>query len=389
MAIIIKESTKDSKGILIFTHKERKCLGEDVAFIAPLLKRLKERYVIGMHWGWYVPNAQHPPYVDFHLAFEDTVQFHGEVSPRRLRFNSSSFTPSYFSRRPEVPKQWDIISVTRTAKFKNTDQLFHCLRLVFNQRPNTRALVICVGPPGKPATHHNELPELYMRLFNREEREQFSFIYVRTKGLFPVSRRDIAYFYNSSRVFTLFSDTEGQSKVIKEAMLCGLPVVAKAHLKGGGQQFFNSKNSRTFTTIEEGADCFIDLLNNYKQVEVDTEGLASETSETYTVPKFERALRELFAELELPFEGKLYLDNLGQRLPSHVSSDVHDSLRTSQTADVKNRASMLKFLRHLVQNRPIEQVQLNRVEQGLMQAQLYKEKVAYLGSAVLRRLALK
>lgn len=48
------------------------------------------------------------------------------------------FTPAFFRPR-DVPKQWDIISVTRTARFKNTDQLLDCLRLVYDKRPQTRA----------------------------------------------------------------------------------------------------------------------------------------------------------------------------------------------------------------------------------------------------------
>ena len=66
---------------------------------------------------------------------------------------------------------------------------------------------------------------------------------------FPLSEQAISDFMNLSKVFTLFSDKEGESRVVSEALLCGLPVVVKKDILGGATDYLNIQNSKLFTSL--------------------------------------------------------------------------------------------------------------------------------------------
>src|SRR5712691_11492075 len=103
MPFILKEPADDSPGIIIFTHKEQRWLGTGVRPVVDALRRLRERYVFGMHWGAYHANVDPPSLIDFHLAGPGTVTFARPV--RRFPLCSRNFTPACF-RAQDVPKFW-------------------------------------------------------------------------------------------------------------------------------------------------------------------------------------------------------------------------------------------------------------------------------------------
>jgi glycosyl transferase family 1 len=368
MAFILKRPVGQSKGVAMFTHKERALLNLSAPLIGEALRRLRERYVVGMHWGFYAVDVPTMSAVDFHLAKASTVQFRSPSEVRALPFNSSMFTPEYFRQQPQAAKHWDIISVTRSAKFKNTDQLLDALRIVYDERPKTHTLVICTASPvPDPVREDLGIWQKYEASFDELERERFKL--VMTNGaLFPFSRRDVAFFYQSSRVFTLFTETEGVAKVVNEALLCGLPVVIKEGFKGGGADYLTAANSRRFSSAAEGAQALLSLLGG-EPVQFDTEALASEVSETRSVKRFERALTQLFYDLGLPYEGELDAVDLSRKLPAHRPGMLPASLRVGSTWDLLTPRAMLAYLRATLDGTPIEAVELTAHEER--QLQLY------------------
>ncbi len=350
LAFVMKRPLGRSKGIIVFTHKESAVFSSAIEPMSRLMREVRSRFVIGIHYGWHSQVAKPPPWVDFHLAPDSTVEFALPNEVKRIPMNSSHFASAVF-RRMAVPKQWDVISVTRPVAFKNTDVLLTSLRSLKRQRPSTRALIICASSQRSSSRSSlGPLEQQYLEAFNHREREDIVFLPFQLRGApFPFPRRDLAWLYNASRVFTLFSRREGGSKVIKEALLCGLPVVLDRNLEGGGLEFANAQNSRLFAGPEDAATAMLEVLDHYDQFEFDTQALALETSETHTIPKLLTHLERIFHELGLPFEGPVDTEDLAMKLPSHHPGLVVDPGQPGWTSDVRSARAGATLLCQLLQ----------------------------------------
>ena len=351
MAFVMKRPFGASKGIVVFTHKETSTLSSSLSVLQRLLQRVRERYVVAVHYGWYSRIDGPPAWVDFHFAPEATVVFAEPDRVRRIPMNSSYFVPSYF-RPVKMPKQWDVISVTRPAPFKNTDQLLAALRVLKDMRPQSRALVVCATSQRSRTTGMLAgVERQYQELFSPAEREDVVLLPFNLQGApFPFPRRDVAFLYNASRLFTLFSKREGGSKAIKEALLCGLPLVLDADLEGGGLEFATAKNSRVFRGVKQAAERMAEVLDHSADFEFDTSGLARRISETYTVPELMAHLARTFEELGIPFEGEVDTHELGMKLPSHHSSLERDAKERGWAADLQTHRAAAAFLRGLLES---------------------------------------
>jgi glycosyltransferase involved in cell wall biosynthesis len=346
----MKRPTARSKGILVLTHKELPQVLAGAPGFARVLARVREKFVIGVHYGWFRSGLVAPAWVDFHFAPESTVTFDSPAAVRALPFNSSHFTPACF-RDLGLAKHWDIVSVTRPVAFKNTHELLRSLRLVSDRRPHTRALVVCAGTTDtrEPAAL-DALWQQYLGSFSASERQDIVFLPFQLAGApFPFPRQDVAWLYNSSRLFTLFSSREGGSKAIKEALLCGLPVVLKRGLTGGGLEFANAGNSRLFGDEAEAAQAICEVLDNPSAFRFDAEAIAQRASERFTVPLLLERLERLFQELGLLWEGDVDTQDLSTKLPSHHPELIPSALKRHWTSDLSSPRTMLAFLAGLVE----------------------------------------
>ena len=128
MATILKEHIDGSKGIVSFTHKEKKKLNNIVSHF--LLKKyfyeVKKKYFLSMHWGWFHENHDDIPFIDFHLASKTLLSF---KSKNNIIFNfcNRNFIDKIF-RVKKTQKIYDLISITRPVKFKNIDKIFKAIK---------------------------------------------------------------------------------------------------------------------------------------------------------------------------------------------------------------------------------------------------------------------
>ena len=364
MTAILKRPTEQGRGIVIFTHKERQVLDSGNPVIDSELARLGKKYVVGMHWGWLATKTTSPKYVDFHLGSEHTVTFEDESKVRRLRYSSSLFIPPCFRPRPDVAKQWDILSVTRIIKPKRTSQLLRALRVVYDRRPETRTLVVCVAPMVMSSKYESGIWELYQKLFTADERERFSFVYLRGETMRPFNRDDMAFLFGASRTFVLFSEREGVARVTKEAQAAGLPVVARRSLVGGGLEYLHEGNSRLFDTTEEAAEAMIDLISAERTPDLEDCALVTEARNK---PRLEADLRALLTELGDSPEGEYFLHDLSIRFSAHDPREVPAQLQSGTTADLRAPLSMATWLRHLNTDVPVEQVVFSEDEMKSLQ----------------------
>ena len=89
----------------------------------------------------------------------------------------------------------------------------------------------------------------YDRLFSFEEKKIFTIdvpnsknIYIRTQAGCRCLK-----FIIKPEFFLYFLMKRGKAGVIAEALVCGIPVVVKKHLMGGGRGYLNDKNSQNYS----------------------------------------------------------------------------------------------------------------------------------------------
>lgn len=351
MPHILKKPTNTSPGIVMFTHKERAFLHPSVPGMAALMTQLAQRYVIGMHWG--SPHADVPPvpFVDFHLGGQGTLSLRQPSPVPHFPLCSRNFLPPCFHHNPNIAKQWDILAVAGPRRLKRLDELLVVLRKVYDRRPETRVLIIsaCDNLAKRdPELDYVELYDDYLRLFSDEERKRFTLMMLEGPSGMALPLETMAYFYNASRTFTLFTNKEGESRVISEALLCGVPVVVKRHLEGGGRDYLNESNSRQFGTLDEAAEQFLSLLSPNPPLEFDTAPLMQAMSEPQTIPQLEAAMREVFAQKGLTFEGSLDATDLSFKLPGHYYLTLPPDLRQATSNDLRSPEAAYRFIARLL-----------------------------------------
>ena len=349
MVFILKKPLNDSKGIIVFRSSEHQFFQSDAQAMKEAVKALTSQYVLGTNWTWYHENVQDIAPLKFHIAGKTTISLVEGAKTFWIPYGDRNFLPNFFRPNPALKPHWDIICVANSIKAKKLDEFLKALRLVYDKRPQTRVLMICPEASDeemrkKKKYWYSNLPKDFEQLFSAEEQQRIDLIRLkRFNKLYPITPETMAYFYQSSRVFTLFTDREGNSRVISEALLTGLPVVVKKHLQGGGLDYVNETNARLFTTVEEAAEHFLELLDHPIPL-FNHDAIAQELCEDYTVPKLEQAFRTLFKELGEPFEGSWDQTNLFMKLPGHANLLPLDMVNpVAKVDDLGYQSNFLKF----------------------------------------------
>lgn len=344
MAFILKEVSNNQKGIIIFTHKEynylvARDLGISNYFFSPhlwiirifdylfnyrrnlnLINRIKSKYFIGIHWGFFHENVKSEDWVDFHLSAKGTVSFVDE-NVFVIPLSSANFISKSFSFDRMATKYWDLVCVSRAAKFKKLDELLITMRKLYDNNIMLRTcLIVPTDKSESPNKYYTNLVEDYEEMFSYDERQYFQLIKLdRSLGPLGISSEFISYVYRHAKIFTLFSILEGESRVIKEAQKSGLFVVVNKNLKGGGKDFLNEYNSEQFDGYENAYSAIIKALERVDDYQSNFSNMNfSEIDEVSSIDRLKEYFSKLYSLHGLTFDGLLCnSDNLARRLPSH------------------------------------------------------------------------
>ena len=319
MPHLLKEATNKSPGIIIFTHKEWPFCHQFFYVCRKFYKTISANYKLGIHWGHVQDNIKDMAFVDFHLAASGTLKFDESNQVPLLPFSSRNFLPNCFQPK-NIEKEWDFINVSRPFEIKRLKHFITAVRHLFNKNKSAKVLLISnASKTFKKNNPDKDIYDYYLKHFSTVERERFQFFLLHQDG-FPqqLTPAALAYFYNASKIFSLFSLREGESRVIHEALLCGLPILHHAELKGGATDHLDATNSVAFKSDEDAAEKMQLMIDNYSQFNVDVDYFQSICCEDQTKTTFKQSLQKYYKKQGWPFEGKLFLDNLSFELPAHV-----------------------------------------------------------------------
>ena len=369
MAHIFKHPNKSNKGIIIFTHKELQILNLKVNrrliknpirilttyfFFKWKISRIRKKYFIGIHYGWFHKNQITPNWVEFNLSAPGTATF--KDNKTIIPFNSGNFTPIIMRKELNLEKYWDIICVANNSFTKKYPELLKSMRKLFDIDNKVKILfVIASGKDESDSKkYYNNIFEDYNQMFSPQEREQFTIIKTHPDtGFQGFSYTFLSYLYNRSKVFTIFSQMEGECRVVKEAQLCGLPVVIKSDVQGGMRDYLNESNSLFFDNYEEAHITLKKAIDNYDKFKIDTEYWAKELREDYSIDSLKKYLIEFYASKGLEFDEELInTDNLNRRLPAHFYEPISvpwasDSKFRFITTDITNVFMLRSFFKEL------------------------------------------
>lgn len=326
MAHIFKKKT-NTKGILVYTHKELEHgrWHDDISQGIPLLHQdIVDNYYIGIHHG-SVPRSFHNVDSRISFAMASPGQTATEMSPPRVQIpmNSRNFLPDFF--KPTAgEKMWDVLNISRNIPLKRLDVFMRAVRELYDQKKFLKVLLV-VPSEYDELNNPSSWPQImnyYENNFSAKERDLFTFIKLSPEYSGQgISLSTIAHFYKSSRVFTLLSAIEGESRVIHEALACGLPIVCFSGLSGGGRDYLNDLNSVQFDDYEDLASTLETAVNNTSQglLTVNTDDIRQNMCCEKTLPTFITYINRLYAldGSSVSQQELINTDYLHLRLPSH------------------------------------------------------------------------
>jgi hypothetical protein len=168
--------------------------------------------------------------------------------------------------------------------------------------------------------YYHELIEDYNNLIGKQYRKYFTLIPIHTfDHQYVFSKEEICDFLNLSKVFILPVEKEGASRVIHEALVCGLPIITYKNLQGGGADLLNNNNSLFFEEYENMHKQIIYMMENLDKFKYDETKYLQICSETYQIPILKEYLKKIYLKQEGFFkdEDQYDFEDLDRKLDSH------------------------------------------------------------------------
>jgi glycosyltransferase involved in cell wall biosynthesis len=180
----------------------------------------------------------------------------------------------------KTPKLYDIVLIARLAPVKRIEVLLHTTSIVREKYENIKVCIVGDGPC------RGELEALADELGLNDNVDFAGF------------QRDVAYYYNSARIFVLTSEREGFPTVFLEAMKCGLPCIVSncGDITDIAQDGSNSLVIQKYDDHEGFARAIIRLLED-KELYRKLARNALETTKALPVEKAAQAWQSLFDKL--------------------------------------------------------------------------------------------
>lgn len=353
MVTRLKCYNKGTKGLLVFTHKERHLFKK--SFLRSLLFYfLKKKYFLTMHWGHYHSNADIVPYVDFHMAGEGTLKFRKDISDKVSVLHLCSRNFVNFSSNEVQEKVWDILMIARPIHCKKIKEFFLTIKKLYSNKKFYKVLIVCSASKtffnsahsDSPFAPYKEIQKDFNSFFNDEEKK-FIKLDLRADDNYPFSftQNEIKKFYATSKIFSLFSEQEGESRVISEALWFGLPVVAWKHLRGGGLDYLDETNSVLFDKYDDAYLAFEEILANIDKFIIKQETKDAFSSEKSLI-RFNSYLNSLYQRSGFSFTGLDVNENLDKALPGHLNQ-LDKKITNEFTDDLNSFRSFISYVLNL------------------------------------------
>lgn len=260
MACLFKKNSGGSKGILIFNQKE----WEAFSYIKNS-EIVRDNYVFGCHVGRFWKNCDWSPskisQFDFYMSSRNQLpdNFPGKI----VEINSRNFTPDIFNYGGEE-KDIDILWINKPHPVKNIEKFLISLKNLFLTYGKYKTLIIAAISPNE-LKNPNQFFDVESFLNSNREifGDSVTLIRTRGEGNEGAPNHTMVDFYKRAKIFAFYSQEEGESRVVTEALCCGCKVVYFKGVKGGSNDYCNESNSFQFEDYENSHETLKIALENF------------------------------------------------------------------------------------------------------------------------------
>tara|TARA_Y100001938_G_scaffold151148_1_gene246570 strand:+ start:5495 stop:6610 length:1116 start_codon:yes stop_codon:yes gene_type:complete len=360
MAVIIKKPTENLKGILVLNQKETNMLGQFSSY--------RKTYFIGCHVGCYHKQETITGF-DFYMSSPEQLPDDFSDKNKIIPMNSRNFLPDTFHNElgkskesllnsiremhkvsktkisDEIIKKfkestkdyfWDILWVNKPHSVKNIKIFLDQLKIVFNTNPCNVLLICAISPnENKFKQHFLDVENYIKEIFTEDEMKFISLLRPETGGNEGADNSLMPPFYQWSNVFAFYTQREGESRVVHEALCCGCRIVYYNDVEGGSDDYLNDKNSVSFNAYDDSYKSLISAINMNK---------ISDCSEIHniclcknTLNTFKKELSKLYSNHGFIFDNIILdIPNLHFELPAH-NHKVPWKCSSNETGDLTPR----------------------------------------------------
>jgi hypothetical protein len=346
MACILLLPSKDHKGIISFTDIEVK----ELIFYSNILKkgiaRIKDRWIICCHINHADPAKSDYKILDLiDIYLSGKEYFKNVKNVKNLELDCSNFISEDFCVNNFMAKDrfWDIITICRNIYFKNLEDFFDIIKLIYNKKL-VRVLAIIPEKYSNINPYRNILIKKYLNNFNQKERYFFNLINPIANFPRPFDSKTLEFFYKNSKIFLHTAHNERHPRNAAYAWLSGQIVVAKKNVAINlpdnlkkGEGFYSYKN------IQHGSRQVLKALENfknYRNIKAYREVNSNLTNQTIFIQK----MTKLF-NIKKISKNNWFLNNLDVRLAQSFLPFSKDNVAISD-----NKISLYWLLERLNHN---------------------------------------
>ena len=315
MATIIKLPTNSSKGILSITNLEMTYSKN----ILEKIKKIKSRWIILYHPNYYDYNFYNNGIFDAFFAWNETFKVKDDDNAKILNLSCHNFIPSHFNR-DNNEKYFDFIGLSKLMDSDgNPKQVLEFLDVVKKAMKIKKNLkgVLIISVPGIRPFRTNYIRNVYKKMFNKLERNNFEFITIDYDIPNALSTKTISMFYNKSKFHLNLHPKERHGRAQAYAIANQMPVVGYQNLTYLVEKKFRCK---PFYFIAKDHNEFPERLieainyfdNDYKNI--DFEELSQNFKSSSSILKLKNKLNQIF---DFDDNGWNFKDDWDQRLAKH------------------------------------------------------------------------
>lgn len=371
MAVLLKRKYFNSKGIIIFSHKEWAFLDKAKKDEISLLKN---NYFLGFNVGGYLNKVSLSENVDF--AFTDDLIANFDRDVFKIELTDTNFLPNDFYFMKIKERYFDICAVSSTLNLKKNRDLLYAIKKLNKKGLYPKLIMILTQSNSSNSIwHDNDLIKLKNELFKPNEQKYLTIILLSKElGFKGIPQHSINWFKNHSKYFYAGSEYEGTCRSSHEALICGCKIIYYRYTKSLIPKYLSPLNSFAFDSYSKLDKCIESCLSEYHQIDDKQyfEKMDFLLSARYSKEKLQKAFSELFkSKGELLIGDLININDLSNDLPAH---NLNVPWFKSGTADILSEDQLNIFLNYI--NNIKTELNFDKKEE-LFKKESFKQKIKY------------
>jgi|GEM_PF-2858704 len=341
MAYKLSQPSK-GKGIIIFKHLEIKFINR---LNQNLINKLKQKYIIGVYFGFHTQLSVDIDWADFYLAADNLIKIKKSTKPR-IPLNGFNFISSQEIQSDNItPKKYDFLFIGNSQTRKNLLPFVKSLKEMSKSTKDFNILIINrLGESLENKLYVHKIRKVLSSL-QADVRKNIRYIESLTVSD-PLPKDALKLFYQQSRYLVITSRSEGAARVVGEASLNNLAIISYAKMLGGTNNHLDLDVDILFDDFKDLSSTLLNALK--KRGELNSYSSTNKNCylEEYSKVILIEHLVALFNFKQTDLESELLSKNLYNAFSSHLNL-LDSKFSNNQTDEILSYKKMYLFISSL------------------------------------------